>query len=315
MPCPLDRRRQQQQLRCNPNIPRSPISLRCQDAVRRIYHLSLLTVWITIAATLLLQGLDYYVVPLAERPFAAGHGIYDPTGRVGNRLGIAGAALMLTGVVLYSTRKRWPLLHGAGKLRDWLSLHIFMCTLGPFLIVLHASFRVQGLVAIAFWSMIVVVGSGVVGRYVYVSIPRTLNGHARTMQELEAEQRALVDAVRRQAGGYAAQLERWLLPVPQQRGVLAALGSAALLDLGERRVQRRLARTLMTLPIDTTVRTQLLGGVQRLRRLSRERALLEPFQRLFGYWHAFHLPLAIVMLLVLAVHIGVAIAFGYAWTP
>ena len=283
--------------------------------MRRIYHFSLVTVWLAIAAVLLLQGLDYYVLPLQERPFAPGHGTYDPAGRMGNRLGIAGAALMAVGVLLYSTRKRWPLLHGAGKLRDWLSLHIFLCTLGPFLIVLHASFRVQGLVAIAFWSMVVVVASGVIGRYVYVRIPRSLNGNARTKEELAAEQRALLEVVRRRAGAHATQLERWLLPVPQYSGVVTALGSAALLDLKERRVQRRLARVLTALPIEQAVREQLLSGVRRLRRLDRERALLEPFQRLFGYWHAFHLPLAIVMLLVLAVHIGVAVAFGYAWTP
>ena len=42
--------------------------------------------------------------------------------------------------------------------------------------------------------------------------------------------------------------------------------------------------------------------------------MLQPFGRLFRYWHAVHLPLAIVMALVLLVHIAVAFLFGYAWT-
>jgi hypothetical protein len=36
-------------------------------------------------------------------------------------------------------------------------------------------------------------------------------------------------------------------------------------------------------------------------------------QRLFGYWHVLHIPLAIVMLITFIVHVGVAIAFGYTW--
>jgi hypothetical protein len=41
--------------------------------------------------------------------------------------------------------------------------------------------------------------------------------------------------------------------------------------------------------------------------------LLKPFQRLFHYWHVLHLPLAIVMFLILAVHVAVALVFGYGW--
>ena len=60
--------------------------------------------------------------------------------------------------------------------------------------------------------------------------------------------------------------------------------------------------------------TSVLLLARRSRRLALGAAVLQPFGRLFRYWHAIHLPLAIVMLLVLLLHIGVAIAFGYAWT-
>jgi hypothetical protein len=284
--------------------------------LRRIYHAGLALTWLVVASVLLLKGLDYYLVPLAERPFAPGHGVFDPTGRVGNRLGIAGASMMAVGVVLYSTRKRWPLLSGAGRLRDWLSLHIFLCTLGPFLVVLHTSFRVSGLVAIAFWSMIVVVASGVIGRYVYVRIPRALNGNARTREELAAEQQALLARIREQAGEHVRHLETWLASEPvRQPGLLGALGGALMADLRARREQRQIARVLSRVPASGVLREQMQRNLQRHRRLSRERAFIEPFQQLFLYWHAFHLPLAVVMLLVLAVHVAVAIAFGYGWTP
>ncbi len=41
--------------------------------------------------------------------------------------------------------------------------------------------------------------------------------------------------------------------------------------------------------------------------------VLQPFVRAFGYWHVFHIPLALVMLIALLVHIGVALVFGYTW--
>ena len=61
------------------------------------------------------------------------------------------------------------------------------------------------------------------------------------------------------------------------------------------------------------LRAEVAGLLERGQRLGRQGALLQPFQRMFRYWHAFHLPLAIVMLLILVVHVGVAVAFGYTW--
>lgn len=283
--------------------------------IRNLYRTALAAVWLVTASVLVYAGLPYYVTPTAERPFHDAHAVYSPTGRVGNRLGIAGASLMGAGVALYSARKRVPVLQRVGSLRDWLSLHIFLCTLGPFLVVLHTSFRVGGLVAIAFWSMAIVVASGVVGRYVYIRIPRALNGSARTLEELEREQARMVEEIRRRAGRHAGVVETWLRPPAAPKGVPGALWFAVGLDVHSRRERHRVSRRLGHLAIPDAERGRLLDTLERHRRLSAQRALLEPFGRLFRYWHAFHLPLAITMLFVLLIHIGVAIAFGYGWTP
>ena len=284
--------------------------------LRRLYHIGLAATWLSVAGLLLLWGLDYYVLPLQERPFAPGHDLFNPTGRVGNRLGIAGTAMMVGGVVMYSTRKRVHALHGVGRLRDWLSFHIFLCTLGPFLIVLHTSFKVGGLVSIAFWSMTAVVLSGIIGRYVYVRIPRALNGTARSLQELDAERLALAAEITA-AGGSDARIRAWLAAHETQAtpGVLRALAGSVKADLTSRAGRRRVDALLEDAGVAPAARARLHEGLHRHQRLLRERALLEPFQRVFRYWHAFHLPLAIVMLLIVLVHVAVAFAFGYAWTP
>ena len=60
-------------------------------------------------------------------------------------------------------------------------------------------------------------------------------------------------------------------------------------------------------------RASLARLAERRAALDQQVRVLAPFQRLFRYWHAFHLPLAVVMFLILVVHVAVAVAFGYVW--
>ena len=290
-----------------PTLP--PTAARRTSPWTRVYHAALGATWVAVALTFLLWGLDYYLTPLGARPDHAGYDLFRPTGTVGNRLGIAGTALLLVGVTTYSTRKRWGRLGGLGRLRGWLSFHIWCCTLGPFLILLHTSFKVGGLVSIAFWSMVTVVASGVLGRYVYVHIPKALNGRFLARDEVEAERAALL----------ADLAERYALddlpPLPETpRGLVAALGAAFAGDRSVRRHAHAVRTRLDAAGVPAAERDAVVSLVRRAGRLGLGAALIEPFGRLFRYWHAIHLPLAIVMTLVLLVHIAVAIAFGYAWS-
>jgi hypothetical protein len=163
--------------------------------------------------------------------------------------------------------------------------------------------------------MVLVVASGVVGRYVYARIPKTMNGHFHTMQEIEAEQRALAADLAASAG--TANIDAFITPSTKDlpRGLLRSLALGLRMDAEGHRQQRLLKMAIREADIDGPARRKLFGLANRHRRLAQQRILLAPFQRMFRYWHTFHLPLAIVMLIVVAIHIGVAIAFGYAWTP
>lgn len=267
----------------------------------------------TVAGFFLAWGFEYYLQPLHERAYNPDHALFKPTGLVGNRLGVFGTGMIAFGVSSYMLRKRWKRMQGWGKLRHWLSFHIFLCTLGPFLVLLHTSFKVGGLVSIAFWSMVLVVASGVIGRYVYVRIPKSLNGQFRSMQDIEAEQEALLAEL--QDGGLADA--RWTRTVEEPRtpsGLMSALALAVRFDLQGRRQTKALRAALAETFVPDETQERLVDLGRQYRRLAQQRVLLQPFGRLFRYWHTFHLPLAIVMALILIVHIGVAIAFGYGWT-
>ncbi|WP_412061612.1 hypothetical protein [Rubrivirga sp. IMCC45206] len=277
---------------------------------RRGFHIALGVSWVAVAVPLLAWGLEYYLTPLDARPDHPGYDLFRPTGLVGNRLGVIGTGLLAFGVAVYIVRKRWTRLQGVGRLRDWLSFHIWCCTLGPFLVLLHTSFKVGGLVSIAFWSMVTVVASGVLGRYVYVHIPKAVTGRFLERDEIERERAALHAEL---AERYGAEVAVDAAPdVPAGMG--SALIGAFRYDRASRRAVRDLRRMLAAAGVAATERAEALALARRSRRLALGAAVLQPFGRLFRYWHAVHLPLAIVMALVLLVHIAVAIAFGYAWT-
>lgn len=282
----------------------------------RLYHFSLGLVWILVAGFFAIWGFEYYLLPLHERPYSPDHDLFRPTGIVGNRLGILGTFMIAFGVSSYMLRKRWSRLQGLGKLRNWLSFHIFLCTLGPFLILLHTSFKVAGIVSIAFWSMVLVVTSGLVGRYVYVRIPKTLNGQFRTRREIEEQQEQIMEEIREDAPDVDnATLSSLLAPPEAPKGLLESLSAAFRFDLQRRRQSRALQLFLNENNVPENTQAHLLDLGKQYQRLLQQQVLLEPFGKIFRYWHTFHLPLAIIMALILLVHIGVAFAFGYAWTP
>ena len=120
------------------------------------------------------HGMEYYTTPMEERPFHDDHDTIKPSGYFSHGLGILGTVLIIIGVTMYSTRKRIRALWKIGRLSRWLEFHIFLCLLGPILVVYHTTFKAGGIAAISLWCMISVAASGVVGRFLYVLIPRNI---------------------------------------------------------------------------------------------------------------------------------------------
>lgn len=272
--------------------------------------------WLAVAATATFWGLDYYVLPFDERAFSPLAPIFSPTGTVGHGYGVVGATMIALGVVGYMARKRIGFLARAGSLRHWLQVHIFLCTLGPFLVLLHTTFKFGGLVSVAFWSMALVVASGVFGRFIYVRIPKTLNGRFLGLDTLGRR----IDEVTERLRGHSRLSQHAVrafqaatTPPPATPGLTGAL----LLATGEgvRHRVRLLAlrRVLVREGMPRPLRLRLLRLASEQRRLRQQILLLAPFQRLFRYWHVVHLPLTIVLAVILGVHIVVSVLFGYTW--
>lgn len=257
-------------------------------------------------------GLDYYRTPLLERAHHEGYWTWKAGGRVGHKLGVIGSSMMVA-MLLYSVRKRVGALRRLGPLSRWLDAHIFLGVFGPLLVVLHSGFKVQGLVALSFWSMILVATSGVLGRYLYLQIPRTRAGEALALADIERLDLELTDRLRSGFGLGDAQLSRIdaLVAVPERTGLVAGFLRMVVGQLRLRAELAAFARGCRGVP--RPLYREFERVVQQ-KALARRRILLwDRAHELFHYWHVMHKPFAVVMYLFMVVHVAVAVATGYAW--
>jgi len=281
----------------------------------RIMPMIYLIVWFAIAIPPLVSGYHYYTTPVQERPYRKDNDLFKPSGEIGHGLGVVGSLFMIIGVATYSIRKRFESLHRFGKLRAWLSFHIFLCTLGPFLVVLHTSFRLTGLVAISFWSMIIVVASGVIGRYVYVRIPKTAEGHFLSIAQLERKRDHLTYRLEKELGIEEQVITKSgiLIQNTSARGIFSSFALALKFDLGRLYWHRQWKELASQNSLTDSQMEKGKALAKQLIRNDQQKAVLQPFHRIFTYWHIFHVPLAILMFLILFIHIIVAVMFGYTW--
>ena len=259
-------------------------------------------------------GLSYYLTALIDRPRHPLFWALKPGGELGHRFAVVGSAMMIV-MLGYSLRKRLPIFRRLGPIAVWLDYHIFLGICGPLFVVLHSSFKVGGLVALSFWSMILVAASGVLGRFLYRQIPRSRAGDELSLaqaEELDRElSRELVDELALPAET-AERIEAIAGEgLDSQRSLLSTLFG---LTLGRVALRRRLRRLVgRRRPIDRSLRRRLEKAVARKALLRRRLILWDRLREIFHYWHVLHKPFALIMYLFMILHIAVAWSTGYAW--
>jgi hypothetical protein len=240
---------------------------------------------------------------------------------VGYWLGIAGISCV--GILLiYPVRKRFPALAFLGSVPAWFHFHMALGLLAPTLILFHAGFRTGSVnAAIALVSMLIVAGSGLLGRMLYVRIHRNLTGkraEVRAMAEDAGLLRQTLVKDFAEVADIADQLEA-SLHKPRANVVSAfgyAVSTSARIATARRRMLGALKRGAQR------VSSAKPGGRAAGRRLRRDGALLVHaycrnlrhaayltfFERLFHLWHIIHMPLFMLMVVAAGIHI-VAVHF------
>ncbi|MBK7713218.1 MAG: hypothetical protein IPJ37_21450 [Bacteroidales bacterium] len=284
-------------------------------AVHRLYLAILVAIVFITLITLIYKGISYYSLGIEERVYHPDHSMLKPSGIVGHGLGIVGTLFIIIGVSSYMARKRYRFLSRLGVLKHWLEFHIFLCTLGPILVLFHTSYKFGGLVAVSFWSMVAVFLSGIIGRFIYLQIPHTIEGRELSLSEIrdmktdvavvlrdsyqldEVTQNLLVDSIKKKVGVY-------------HKNPLVRYISNYFRD---KRTIRTIKGLLRRNNMPKTDKKMILGLIRDDIKLNQKIERLDYMQNLFKYWHVVHSPFALIMLVIMVIHVAVTIVFGYRW--
>lgn len=270
-------------------------------------------------------GYSYYSLPLPERPFHPWHARLRPSGYVGLRFGIL-SALLFVSIYLYPLRKRIGWLQKIGKTRRWLDVHVVLGLVAPLLVTIHASFKLHGLIGMAYWIMMAIVVSGIAGRYLYAQIPRSVSAAELSLKELGEQADRAAAELRAQQVFREDELAAVLrLPARQEveaMPLLRALATMIALDV-QRPFQVAALRRRVIAPAE---RLWTAGGLLATRHAELEKVLacvnatawltakilfLRRAGEVFHLWHVVHKPFSYSFALIVAAHIVLVTVMGY----
>jgi hypothetical protein len=175
--------------------------------------------------------------------------------------------------------------------------------------------------------MLAVAISGVIGRYLYSQIPRSLNAAELSLTDLRVSEQELADALGGQRFYSSEQLSR-ALRVPSREhirriGPLRAIGEMVALDAG---MPLRVAG-LRRVSCSPGAKLRSIGGllstgnseIEQIVRLVRQKAslskrvvFLDQTQRVFHLWHVIHRPFSYAFAILAILHIAVVMGLGFA---
>ncbi len=258
----------------------------------------------------LLLALGWLVA--ATRPYEAGS-------TLGYNMGLAGGIGMLT-LLAYPLRKRIPLLQRLGDMQKWFHYHVVIGIAAPVLILFHSTFHLGSMNGtVAFYSMLTVVASGIVGRFVYRHVHHNLNDTLLTLADAENALKASAENVRKGLAQYPNVGQ----PLEQFRAdALVPAGSAArgVWRFMTVRLQGRRRAILVCRQVKQALRdaysqkamsrheVQLSYGLARQQIYDYVFAVcnasqFKSWQYLFSLWHLVHIPFIYLLVFSAVVHV------------
>jgi hypothetical protein len=261
-------------------------------------------------------NLSFMVVVLMVGVYVLYEVVSTPSGGhpFGHSLGIIGATLMLMTETLYSIRKRLRILR-FGRLRHWLSFHIFTGIVGPTLVLMHTGLEFRGLAGLTMLLTVLVVASGFLGRYIYTAVPRTLAGievDRRTLEADAAEKRAALVDWAADKSGRVQEL------IAQETTVSTSDEEEELPPLAiftrrfeEWRQKRKITAEIKQLNQEEQARlAEIEQMLQQQQRLMRQIKSLKTVRRLMGLWHTLHVPLGLTLFTAMFIHIFASLFYS-----
>ena len=282
----------------------------------RIATAALFIVGALVVVGLAAVGFKYYMLPRGLRYKSPDHALLKPSGLWGHGVGILATVFMLLNFI-YPLRKRLPMFKGKGSIAPWLRFHVFVGIMSPLVILFHTAFQWGNQLATSTYvSVVVVVATGLIGRYIYGWVrldPGDAAEAARLAKSLADTTAAIPEGWRQYAAASDPALHHLLAlaggGAPRPRSLVARLLGVPVEALRIRRGLRHARRLFL----ERAAHRQFVQQVAELRRLRAKIELHRPLKRLMSAWRSLHVVLAIVLLALIATHVWVSLRVGFRW--
>ena len=273
----------------------------------------------------LAYGFHYYMLSQAERALSPKHAYLKPSGTIGLHLGMVAFVLFLI-VYIYPLRKFWPWLGRQGSARHWLDYHVLMGISAPVLVTFHSAFKFSGLAGVAFWIMVIVALSGIVGRYIYAQIPRKMNYVEVSIKEANEQSEKLAEQLK-SLGILSPKDIEALVRLPDARqsaqmSALTALWKMLVFDMGFPfrvwRLRQKMLwshrKTLSLVGLRKTHNAKLENAITTAREqivLAKKILFLSKTNKMLNLWHLIHRPFSYSFALLASIHVILMLMLGY----
>ncbi len=259
---------------------------------------------------LLASHWDYYGLPRLKRPFHPSHSWLRSSGRVGLTAG-TGAAVLFVLNLGYLVRKRLIKLTVLGPLRGWMNAHVLTGLFGGGLVAFHSAMAPSsslGILALA--ALVITVITGIVGRTIYIRVPRSLEGRELEFQQVQSQLETCRQRLKI-AGVHSAWLHQTKPPVRTHRtGLIGCFMALVAGDRQRRQDYRSLKRQILNSPALKPAARTILPQVKAFCLQWQWFTRYHELRSLIASWRFFHRWLAVLMLCVVFCHVVVAIRYG-----
>jgi len=268
---------------------------------------TLILTWLT------LKGWSYYLLSHTDRMASPVHEMLRPAGRWGHGVGIVATLFMMSNF-LYPVRKRAKFLSGKGSIRGWLDFHMFVGFMSPLVIAFHAAFQSNNQLATGTAAaLLVVVLTGIIGRFIYGLIP-SAGGKALQISDvlgrwerLRARLQPMLDEA-----DNPALLHRMFDSAAKPVRPGSLLWMFATWPLRSTWMRWRLFAARFHFD-DVHYYRQFREGYRQLSRLRMQVTFYDSLKNLLRGWRVFHASLAGFLVIAIAAHIAVSVYLGYVF--
>jgi hypothetical protein len=261
--------------------------------------------WILFLVIITLILIAGFFIFSSEKYFKSGDDI-------GYNLGLVGGIMLLT-LLLYPLRKRVRMLRSFGLLPGWFKWHMVLGIVAPTIILFHATFQIKSVNAgVALICMFLVSGSGSFGRFFYSKIHHGLYGRQATVNEINAHLEHSGDV--KSTFDFAPNIEKKLVEFrdkSEKNSQAGKLGLVKFVVIGiqaknlSRSLVKELHETLLAQARVNNSSAQISTMEAKFAehkeliisylKAVRDASQFHTYERLFSYWHIFHIPLVYMM--------------------